>query len=139
MKKVVNSILFFAYLIFSAYSQAETVVIVHPSNTSDLPVAEISKIFLGKQSTFANGGEAVPVNLAEGNATRDAFDNTVLGKNARQIKAYWSKLVFTGKGTPPKEVESDEKVIELVSKNPNVIGYIDAASASDKVKVVHKF
>jgi ABC-type phosphate transport system substrate-binding protein len=44
--------------------------------------------------------------------------------------------VFTGKGVPPKEVDNDAAVIELVSQNPSVIGYVDKASVTDAVKVI---
>jgi hypothetical protein len=59
-----------------------------------------------------------------------------LGRSSSQVSAYWSKLVFTGKGIPPKEVADDAAVVDLVSKNPSVIGYIDKASVTDAVKVV---
>lgn len=118
---------------------ADISVIVHPSNSSTVPAQEVSKIFLGKQSSFSGGGEAVPINLTEGNATRETFNTEVLGKNARQIKAYWSKLVFTGKGTPPKEVDSADDMLELISNNPNMIGYIDSSKVTGAVKVVHQF
>jgi len=56
-----------------------------------------------------------------------------------KLKGHWSKLIFTGKGTPPKEVSTDAEVIELVAANPNIIGYINASSVTDKVKIAGKF
>lgn len=99
----------------------------------------MSRIFLGKTSDFPSGDQAIPVDQDEGSATRDAFNNSVLGKNSSQLKAYWSRLIFTGKGTPPKEVGDDAAVKSLVAANPNMIGYIDSSAVDDSVKVVHKF
>jgi ABC-type phosphate transport system substrate-binding protein len=76
------------------------------------------------------------VNLSADSTTRNTFDETVLGRNSSQVSAYWSKLVFTGKGIPPKEVNSDAEVIDLVSKNPSVIGYVDSSSLTDAVKAI---
>ena len=67
------------------------------------------------------------------------FYAKALEKSDSQLKAYWSKLIFTGKGTKPDSVKNDVAVIELVSKNPNIIGYIDSASVGPGVKVVAKF
>ena len=53
-----------------------------------------------------------------------------------QLKSYWSKLVFTGKGQPPRDVQTDAEMIELVAGNPNIIGYVDISSVTDKVKVL---
>ena len=82
------------------------------------------------------GAAAIPVNLADSVPLRAEFDQKALGRSSSQVKAYWSKLVFTGKGTPPKEVASDSEVLELVASNPNLIGYVSAGAVSAKVKVL---
>lgn len=90
-------------------------VIVHPSNSAALDQSSISRIFLGKAKSFPGGGSAVPINLADGSAGSEDFNAKVLNKSASQLKAYWSKLVFTGKGTPPKAVANDAEMIALIS------------------------
>lgn len=126
-------------LMLPMYSQADIVVIVHPSNSDALDKKKISKIFLGKLKRFPSGSQTVPITQKSSNKARGEFDKKVLKKSASQLKAYWSKLLFTGKGQPPKEVTNDSEVIELVAGNPNVIGYVDAASVNDSVKVLAKF
>jgi ABC-type phosphate transport system substrate-binding protein len=127
-------------MLFSTLTHAETAVIVSTSNVNASIDSDIvSRIFLGKTSDFPSGDQAIPVDQDEGSATRDAFNNSVLGKNSSQLKAYWSRLIFTGKGTPPKEVGDDAAVKSLVAANPNMIGYIDSSAVDDSVKVVHKF
>jgi len=126
-------------LIFSSLAQAGIAVIVHPSNGAELGKTEISRVFLGKMKSYPGGGTAVPINLKEGAGTRANFEKAVLKKSSSQIKAYWSKLVFTGKGTPPKEVGSDAEVINLIKANPNLIGYVSDGSVTGDVKVVATF
>jgi ABC-type phosphate transport system substrate-binding protein len=116
---------------------AELVVVVNPSNSSTLDEKIVQRIFLGKDKKFSDGGETIPVNQSTDSPLRADFDSTILGRSSSQVSAYWSKLVFTGKGIPPKEVSSDAEIIELVSNNPNVIGYIDSSSVTDAVKVVN--
>lgn len=125
-------------LLFGSFAYAEVAVIVHPSNANALDQNTISRIYTGKAKSFPNGDQAVPVNI-EGGGITDAFNKAVLNKSTSQLRAYWSKLIFTGKGAPPKAVGSEAEVIELVSSNPNIIGYVDAASVPDGVKVVAKF
>ncbi|MGB1291577.1 MAG: phosphate ABC transporter substrate-binding protein, partial [Pseudoalteromonas sp.] len=110
-------------LLLSCYSvNAEVVVIVHPSNSSSFDQSEISKFFLGKAKSFSDGNQAVPINQEDSSTVRKEFDSNVLSKSGSQLKAYWSKLIFTGKGSPPKEVSNDADVIDLISKNPSMIG-----------------
>ena len=62
-----------------------------------------------------------------------------MGKSGSQYKAFWSKLVFTGKGKPPKEMSGDAAVIAAVSANPDAIGYVSASAVTDAVKVIATF
>lgn len=126
-------------LLFSASAFSGVAVIVHPSNASALSESEISRIFLGKMKSFPGGGQALPVNQNEGAGARNNFESTVLKKSSSQIKAYWSKLVFTGKGTPPKVVGADSDVVGLVKSNPNIIGYVDESAVTGDVKVIATF
>ena len=116
---------------------AAVVVIAHPDNgDQSLSAAQVKRIFLGKSKCFPNGEIAVPINQQEQQQSRIDFDASLLKKSASQLKAYWSKLIFTGKGTPPIDVGGDDDVRQLVADNPNIVGYIDAAKVDDSVKVI---
>ena len=133
-----NRIFWLLLLVFSLPVYAEVAVIVHPSNGNDLNAGSIAHIFLGKSKAFGDGSQAVPI-MQSGGSVTDAFNDKVLSKNSSQLKAYWSKLLFTGQGTPPREVGSDQEVIKLVGSNPNLIGYVDAGKVDGSVKVVGKY
>ena len=115
---------------------AETVVVVHPSNSTEIDTKQIQRIFLGKEKKFSDGSETIPVNQVSDSSVRSNFDTSVLGRSSSQVSAYWSKLVFTGKDVPPKEVENDAAVIALVAKNPSAIGYVNSTSVDDSVNVI---
>ncbi len=134
-----KKLLIISSLVFSQLAFAEVAVIVHPSNNNQLDEATVSKIFLGREKSFADGQSVVPLALADAAPASTAFNDAVLKKSSSQLKAYWSKLVFTGKGTPPKEIGSDEEMLKLVATNPSVIGYVDAAKVDASVKVALKF
>lgn len=136
ISKIAIALTFFV----TALANAEVAVIVSASNAnSALDQDTISRVFLGKTSNFPDGSQAIPVDQNEGSASREAFNDKVLGKSSSQLKAYWSRLIFTGKGTPPKESGSDADIKNLVAKNPNLIGYVDSSVVDSSVKVVFKF
>ena len=138
--KTISRIAIAASLLIGAAVHAEVAVIVSASNGNGaLDQDTISRIFLGKTSNFPDGSQAIPVDQTEGSASREAFNDKVLGKSSSQLKAYWSRLIFTGKGTPPKESGSDADITALVAKNPNLVGYVDASAVDGSVKVVYKF
>jgi len=136
MKKLIlGSILFAA----SLPCLAGVDVIVHPSNANAVDAGTIKKIFTGKTKSFGDGTKAIPITQKDGSAVTDEFNSKVVKKSSSQLKAYWSKLVFTGKGTPPKEAANDAEVVSLVASNPNLIGFVASGTASGDVKVVQSF
>jgi len=138
--KSVKSLLFCISLFASAITMAETAVIVSASNgNSAIDKATIAKIFLGKSKSFPDGSAATPIDQNDGSAAKDAFNSAILGKSASQLKSYWSRLIFTGKGTPPKQSGDDAAVKALVAGDAKLIGYINASAVDTSVKVVHKF
>jgi len=139
LKTLLAATLASATLLGSVAAWSGVAVIVHPSNANSLSQADISRIFLGKKKSYPDGSEAIPVDQKDGSAVRSTFVGTVLKKNDQQIKAYWAQLLFTGKGTPPKEVGASADVRALIAANPALIGYIDSADADGSVKVVHQF
>jgi ABC-type phosphate transport system substrate-binding protein len=132
-KRALSSFFLASAICLSA--SADVAVIVHPANTTSIDQNAIERLFLGKQSQFPDGSEAIPINIGSGNAVDD-FNNGVLGRSTAQVKSYWSKQIFTGKGTPPKEVGGEASVLDLVANNKNAIGYVDAANVTGDVKVV---
>lgn len=120
------------------HAMADVVLIVSAkSSVGALRPEQVSDIFLGKVSTFpARGDEAVPLDQQEDSAIREEFYSKLTGKSLPLLKAYWSKLIFAGKGQPPREVPSGEAVKKLVADNPKYIGYIDSHAVDDSVKAV---
>lgn len=106
------------------------------SAVDELSKSQVVDIFLGKTDRFPNGEPAVPIDQAEGSEVRDAFYVQFANRSAAQLKAYWSKIVFTGKGQPPRVVSPSEKVKRVVASNPHLIGYIERADVDSNVKIV---
>jgi ABC-type phosphate transport system substrate-binding protein len=111
-------------------------VVAAKSPISTLSKNQVVDIFLGKSARFPNGGAAVPIDQSEGSVLRDEFYSNFAGKSAAQIKACWSKIIFTGRGQPPKAVAGSLAMKKLIAENPAAIGYIDAAMVDESVKVV---
>lgn len=126
-------------VLLASITHGEIIVIVHPSNEAVIEKADVSRIFLGKNRNFPGGDEAIPISFGFATSEAEAFSRSLLEKSPKQLKAYWAKMIFTGQGTPPKEMESTAQILELVSKNPNLIGYVPVGSETSAVRVVGKY
>lgn len=124
---------------FATKLHAETAVIISAgSGLSEMTKTQIRDIYLGKKKKFPDGQPVVPVDQ-DIDDIRASFGEEVIGKDVSQLRSFWSRKIFTGKGQPPKQVGNDEAVLKLVRENPAILGYIDGASVDDSVKVVFRF
>ena len=120
-----------ASLVAAGWAQAEVVVVVGANNpASSLTKEQSSDIFLGKASSF------IPLDQPESSPLRNEFYSKVTGKTAAQAKSHWSKLSFTGKGTPPKEGRDSNDIKQQLANNPKLIGYIEKSDVDSSVKVI---
>jgi ABC-type phosphate transport system substrate-binding protein len=118
-------------------AQAELIVIVNPKNpATSMTPDQVAQVFLGRTSSFPGGGAATPLDLKDGSAARDEFYNKVAGKNPGQVRAYWSKQMFSGKGSPPPELASSADVKRAVAADAGAIGYVEKAAVDGTVKGV---
>ena len=121
----------------SIATRADVVAVVGArSPITNLSKNEVMAIFLGKRTRFPDGSSAVPIDQSEGSAAREEFYSQYADMSAAQIKAFWSKIIFTGRGQPPKAVANAEEAKKLVATNPNAITYIDRTMLDTSVKVV---
>lgn len=124
-------------LLLVSAAQAEIAIIVNSGvSVSSITAEAAANIFLGKMDVLGDGTKLVPIDQEDGQKVRREFYTKVVKKDAAQLNAYWSRLIFTGKGEPPKKVADDAEVLALVKANPNIIGYIDSASVNSSVKVL---
>jgi ABC-type phosphate transport system substrate-binding protein len=120
-----------------AARSAELVVIVSARNPlSVLRPEQVADIFLAQTGRFPGGDEAVALDLPLGSPLRDEFYSRVAARSPALMKAYWTKMVFTGRGQPPRELASSAAVRRMVADNPSMIGYIDRSALDASVKAV---
>ncbi len=126
-----------AAMLFNAQAVAGVVVIVNPSaKVSEITPKQAKSLFLGKAKKLPDGEKAKVVDQSKSSASREVFLKKVLKKSEKKLKAYWSKQVFSGKASPPKQLDDDAAVKSYVSSTAGAIGYIDSASLDDSVKPV---
>jgi ABC-type phosphate transport system substrate-binding protein len=124
-------------LVTATVVSAQVVVVVGAkSAASVLTTEQAASLFLGKSDQIPGVGTALLLDQAEASAVREQFYTKVAGKSASQVKAAWSRLVFSGKATPPKELANSAEVKKMVTNNANAIGYIEKSAVDASVKVL---
>jgi ABC-type phosphate transport system substrate-binding protein len=111
--------------------------VVSASNpVAELSAAQIADIFLGKSSRFPDGSAAIPIDQPESSAERSEFYTRYVRKSAVEMKMHWSKLIFTGRGQPPRELQDASAVKALLAQNPATISYLDRSQVDATLRVL---
>ncbi len=132
----------FALAVTATASRAQSAigfkVVVHPSNpTTELSRAEISRLFLKKDTLWDHAGTVAPVDLVPNNRTRQRFSKAIHGREVRRVQSYWLRLIFSGRAAPPPELDQERQVLEFVANDRQAIGYVSSTTTVGKdVKVV---
>jgi len=112
-------------------------VVTHSSASFDsMNAKDLRSIFLKRKSRLPDGKRAIPVDLKLDTEVRQAFCKQILEKNPAQVESYWNGQVFSGKASPPPELQTDQEVLQFVRTNPGAIGYVAATTSVEGAKVI---
>ena len=118
-------------------AQAETVVVSGRNfSATIMSMTQLEDIWLGKTKYLPDGSAVLVVDQPEGSKIRDDFYDKVTHKSPTQVKAYWTRQIFIGKGSAPKSLRDDSEVKHWVAETAGGLGYIDKASVDDSIKVL---
>jgi ABC-type phosphate transport system substrate-binding protein len=118
-------------------SSEEFLVIVNRANPAREVSAELAaEAFLKKTTRWSNGENIRPVDLAPDSGIRRRFSASVLKRSVAAVRSYWQQRIFTGRDTPPPELDSEDAVVRYVSKYEGAIGYVASSTKVGDAKVL---
>jgi ABC-type phosphate transport system substrate-binding protein len=106
----------------------EIVVIVNPAS-APISREQLTDLYMAKTSTW------IPIDQAADSAIYIEFYKKATGRDTSQVKAIWSRILFTGRGVPPKQLPNSAAVKKVVAANPKAVGYIEKSAVDASVKV----
>lgn len=130
MKQLFKQALAAAALAGAAFGVQAQVAVVMGSSAAPLTKDQVANIYLGRAFDLK------PVDLPDGSPVRDQFYKKATDRDAAQVKAVWSRVVFSGKGQAPKELPDAAAVKKAVAADPKAIGYIEKSAVDGSVKEV---
>lgn len=100
---------------------------------------EVVFVFMGRWRQLPSGIVAQPVDLPVDSPERTAFYRQLVYKSPSEIKAYWSRLVFSGSARPPVSPETHEEQMRILALTQGAVGYIERSRVDDRVRIVFDF
>ena len=115
---------------------ADVKVVANPSlRANSISIAELRSIFMLQRRPLKDGSLLEPV-LTKNSATTDTFMKKYLNRDSEEVYTYYQGLVFTGKASMPKQLNSDAEIIAYVARTKGAIGYVSADAVTEQVKVL---
>jgi TonB family protein len=111
-------------------------VIANPSVKSEtISAEELKKVYLEERNSLSDGSHVEPV-LEKDGAVHEVFLHTYLGGTDEDLQNYYRALIFSGKGSMPKQLGSDAAVVEYVSRTRGAIGYVSLSTETNGLKIL---
>lgn len=112
-------------------------VIVHPNyKQKSVERGVVADALLKKQTRWEDGALIYPVDLHVQSPVRRSFSHAVLKRSVEAVRSYWQQRIFSGRGVPPPEMNSEEAVVRYVANHPGGIGYVSPKAEVKGVRVV---
>jgi hypothetical protein len=131
MKKILP--LFLLILLLPINAIADLVLIAHlHAPVNSISRDEVINIYMGRLRRFPTGESVQPVDGPD----KAQFYRLLVNKELADINAYWARLVFSGRTSPPRTFDQSTAVVDYVSENPDAVGYIQRTELNPNVKVI---
>ena len=115
---------------------ADIKVIANGSVKADMISAnEVKSVFLEEYNSLGDGTHVEPV-LEKDGPVHEAFLHEYLGGTDDDLQNYYRALVFSGRGSMPKQLGSDAEVVAYVARTKGAIGYVSAETIGEDVKTL---
>jgi len=135
MRLVCNLIGVLVWIALPAMASGIKVIANPQLNVSRVSPDDLKDIFLQTKTSLAGGSHVEPVLLKSG-AAHELFVHWHIGKTVTMLMNYYRSLVFAGKGTMPRMLESDADVVAYVAKTKGAIGYVSEETNTRDVKIL---
>ena len=109
--------------------RAEEIVVIVNLAAATISKTQIADLYLGRSDAWT------PIDQAVGSEIYVEFYKKVTGRDSAQVRAIWSRILFTGSGVPPKQLRDSAAVKKAVAANPKAVGYIEKSAVDASIKV----
>lgn len=112
-------------------------LIAHPSvSGSTLSVASARSIFGMRMTQWEDGSPVRVFVLPSPHPLHATFCKRVLDLYPYQLRQSWDRLVYSGLGQAPTEVDSEADMLRRVASTPGAVGYIQGSTNDARIKIM---
>lgn len=138
MSVLLTMIIFSAPFLYgsSEIAAKDYVVIVHDETFKgqfqELSREEIKQIYLGERVYWKDGSRIFPARLSDDSEALEKFIEDNMGMAVPKFISFWRRRLFSGRGIPPKTIDSQNEMLEFVQKRAGAIGFVSKDTVNEE-------
>lgn len=112
-------------------------IVVNATNpVSALTHNEALDLFMGRSRQFSGGLAVQPFDQARNSVARAEFYRLLTGMDMPQVNSYWARLMFSGQTQPPRAIDTEASLVDVLRRSPGAIGYLTQPPTDKSLSVV---
>lgn len=120
-----------------AMPHADMVVVASARSGVDrLSRSEAINIFLGRFRQLPSGKSALPIDQPENSMEKRRFYRLLVNKDLDEINAYWTRLRFSGKTSPPRQARSQGDILDWLAEREGAVTYMERSQVDGRGRIV---
>ena len=100
-------------------------------------LADVRAIFAMRKTRWHDGQKIQVFVLPDNYPLHQQFTKSKLNMFPHQFRRIWDRLIFSGIGQGPQEVESMEEMQKKLATVPNAVGYLEAPINNKNIRVLN--
>jgi ABC-type phosphate transport system substrate-binding protein len=126
--------IFFIFAVFSPVVTATEIVVNKTVPASGYSQADVKAIFTMKKRLWSNNKQIRVYTLSDSSPLHKDFVKNNLNMFPHQIRRIWDRMTFSGTGTAPIELESEQEMIDKIATTPDSIGYLNSRPDNENIR-----
>jgi hypothetical protein len=98
-------------------------------------LADIRAVFMMRQRFWPNGEQIKVFTLSDSDLLHKDFVKNNLNMFPHQLRRIWDRMLFSGTGAIPVQLDSEQEMIDKIANTPYAIGYLNNRPDNEKIRL----
>lgn len=107
------------------------VVVNENADLTALSQKQVLSLFLGRAQFLPSGSRVKTIDYPVDSQVRADFYQSLTGKNIADIDAYWARLRYSGRASPPQPLADSNAIMAMVRQQKAALAYLPANYKGD--------
>ncbi|QPP48965.1 MULTISPECIES: hypothetical protein [unclassified Halomonas] len=118
-------------------NERQIVLIAHPNVADTVLTRDTTRaIFAMRQRSWPDGQAVRVFVLPSSHPVHARFAKERLTVYPHQLQLAWDRMVFSGTGQAPSQVDSQTEMLERVATTPGALGYLEREYLDERVQII---